>query len=333
MSTENYAKKCSSMFTVARVFALISIVAAHINFPQGEDYILNEVYSVIASIGVIAFLFMSSYYYNPEKFTSLWEILKKKFVTIGIPWLFLGTLAYLYNAVLTGNIGIMKWIAWILGYKTYLYFLTVLFLCFIIFYKTNKIFCICCIPISIISIMLTASGILEPVITFLHITDYLNIFNWIGVFALGQLCKNIEPKSLFIFITRYRFLWIALFLVLAATIIFFDIKTGYFSFVGIYFEIIGALCIFAISSFGIFNIKLFQNIANNSFSIYLIHMPLLGVLDKIYNLNPVIQAISVLLVIAVAHFGLELCRYIICKIKCEKVFFKIFGFRNRSIGG
>ena len=132
METQNYTKNCSVMFTVARVFALISIVAAHIGFTEGTSYLLNKSYSVIASIGVIAFLFMSAYYYNPKKSGALLSgVLKKKIITIGIPWLFLGTLTYLYNAILSGNLNAIEWVKWILGYKTYLYFLTVLFLCFI----------------------------------------------------------------------------------------------------------------------------------------------------------------------------------------------------------
>ena len=97
------------------------------------------------------------------------------------------------------------------------------------------------------------------------------------------------------------------------------------------YEIIGALCIGEISSFEIFNTKLFQSIANNSFAIYLIHMPIIGVLDKVYNLNSVLQVISSLMVITVAHFGLEICRIVICKIKCEKVFYPLLGFRNRNV--
>ena len=103
-----------------------------------------------------------------------------------------------------------------------------------------------------------------------------------------------------------------------AVMIAFGLNDGYFSPLGLCFEIFGALFIFSVSTFKIFNRKLFYSIANNSFSIYLIHLPLIGVLDRVYNLTPVSQAISVFLVILIAHFGLEIARLIVCKTKCKK---------------
>ena len=331
LAEESYLKKCSAMFTVSRAFSLISIVAAHIVFPPSDFDFLNKLYSAVGSIGVVVFLFISAYYYNTQKFSSLLQMLKKKFISIGIPWAVLGTFTYLYNAILSGNLDIIKWLAWLVGYKTYLYFLTILFLCFVIFYRANKTFCYFCIPISLISIMLTAGGILDPVISFLHITDYLNIFNWIGIFAVGQLLKDLDAKRLYTFIFKYRLLWTLLFALSVTAVIIFELKIGYFSFVGIYFEILGALFIFSVSSFKIFSNRLFSSIANNSFSVYLIHLPLIGILDRVYNLSAFSQAISVFLVILVAHFILEFAKLIVVKTKCKKIFYLILGFRDRKV--
>lgn len=331
MNVIDYSKKCSSLFTIARVFALISIVAAHISFPASAPYTLEKIYSLIASIGVIAFLFMSAYYYNPQKFSSLGAVIKTKLVSIGIPWLFLGSITYLYNGILSGTIHPLGLLKWILGYKTYLYFLTILFFCFVIFYKANRLFCVCCIPVTIMSLMLTALGFMDSIIDFLHITNYLNILNWIGIFAFGQLCRTFDTKKIYEFIYKFRLLLILIFILAGAVIFVFDIPTGYFSIIGIYFEIIGVLCIFGVSTFNIFNINLFQNIANNSFAIYLIHMPVIGVIDRIYNINIVTQILSSILVVALAHLALEIFRFVIRKIKCEKLFNPLFGFRNRKL--
>ena len=65
---KNYSIECSKTFTVARVFALVSIVMAHIGFNESCPYVIDKVYSSLASIGVIAFLFMSAYYYNAQNF-------------------------------------------------------------------------------------------------------------------------------------------------------------------------------------------------------------------------------------------------------------------------
>lgn len=325
---KNYEKECSEVFTVSRVFALISIVCAHINF-EGA---VGRAYSILGSIGVIAFLFMSSYYYRPEKFSSFFGMLKNKFISIGVPWIFLGTVVYLYNGMLSNKLSLMSYFKWIIGNGTYLYYLTVLFLCFTIFYKPSKTLNIVSIILTLISLILTAAGVMKPIVEFLHITNYLNIFNWIGIFSLGQLTRSADPKKLFEFFGAVRIYVILTFLLVAVLLVIFKkVEVGYFSYIGIYFELLGVLCIFCVSTWKVFSNKFFVSIANNSFAIYLIHMVLIGVMDRVYNIHTITQIISSLLVIAVAHIGLQICRFIIKKIKAEKFLNPLFGFRNRKI--
>ena len=325
---KNYEKECSKVFTVSRVFALICIVCAHINF----NNTIGRIYNVVASVGVVAFLFMSSYYYRPEKFPNFLGMVKNKLISIGIPWIFLGTVVYLYNGILRKNLSVISYFKWIIGNGTYLYYLTVLVLCFIIFYKPSKVLSIVSIVLTPISLALTAMGSMEPVIEFLHITDYLNIFNWIGIFGLGQLTRSADPKKLFEFFGAVRIYVISIFLLASVLLVVFDkVELGYFSYIGIYFALLGALCIFCLSTWKAFSNKFFVSIANNSFAIYLIHMVLIGIMDRIYNVHILTQIISALLVVAVAHIGLEVCRFLINKAKAEKFLNPIFGFRNRKV--
>ncbi|MBQ7384675.1 MAG: oligosaccharide flippase family protein [Clostridia bacterium] len=329
----DFNKKCSALFTVARAFALISIVCAHITFRTEYSPIIGRVFSIVASVGVIAYLFMSGYYYNTKKFKSFFAMLKAKAVSVVIPWMFLGTVIYLYNSLLGGlAITPLEWFKWIIGYKTYLYFMTVLLLCFMIFYRTNKAILISAIPISLISLMATATGVLDSVVELLHITHYLNIFNWIGIFALGKLISQIEAEKVYKFIRKSRYAVIAIFVLAVVALCVFDgIEVGYFTYIGIYLELLGALFIFAVSSFKIFNLKLIQNIANNSFAIYLIHMAVIGVSGRIINIHPITQIFSSVFIILVCHFALELCRFVIKKLKAEKYLNPLFGFRSRKI--
>lgn len=327
----SYKNECSRVFTVARVFALISIVSAHIKFHDSNHYALSKAYSCMASLGVIAFLFMSSYYYNSEKFGSLIKMLKNKTVSIGLPWVFFGSLTYAYNAILSNNLSLFAYLKWMIGYKTYLYYLTVLIICFIVFYKTNRVVCFYAIIINIVSLMLTAAGVMDPVIKWLHITDYLNIFNWIGIFGAGQLLREVEPEKIYKFFIRTRWICVLLFIIFTGLIFAFDIKTGYFSFVGIWYEIIGMLFIFGISTVRIFSNKLFEYVANDSFAVYLIHMVLIGMFDFVYNLTFVTQLFSNILIIAISVIGLEIGRFIIKVIKLERILNPLFGFRTRKI--
>lgn len=328
----DYSKKCSTMFTIARAFALISIVCAHVTF-RGEASFADRLYSVLGSIGVITYMFMSGYYYSTQKFNSFFAMLKNKAISVGIPWLFLGTVIYVYNSLVGGAaITPLEWFKWVIGYKTYLYYVTVLFICFMLFYKTNKAILIACIPITIISLMATAAGMLDGVIEALHITHYLNIFNWIGIFALGKLLSQDDAKKLYTFILKIRYPIIILFiLATAALCIFNTVRVGYFSYVGIYFEALSALFIFAISTFKIFENKLVEKIANNSFAIYLIHMAVVGLSGKVINIHPITQVLASIFIILVCHFALEFCKFIIKKLKMEKYFNCLFGFRQRKI--
>ena len=198
-----YEKNISSMVTVARVFALISVVCAHITFPETVPEEIRTLYSSLGSVGVIFFFIAAGYYYNPKKYTFI-ALLKNKFISVCLPWLFFGSIYYVYKAILKPgehlSLSFGAYFKWIIGHETFLYFCTILLLCFLIFYRTNKPILISSVVITFISVMLTASGMWKPIIEALHITDYLNIFNWAGFFALGMLLKLIPAHILYNFV-------------------------------------------------------------------------------------------------------------------------------------
>lgn len=327
---KNYKQKISNVITVARVFALVSIVCAHIGFVGETSHFISKLYGLLGSIGVICYLICSAYYYNPKKYTLI-GLLKNKAKSIGLPWLFLGTVGYLYNGVLSKSLSLISYLRWMIGNGSYLYFLTILILCFLIFYRTNNIILYCSIGVSIISLMLTACGVWTTVISALRITNYLNIFNWVGVFALGMLAKQVSEEKLYNFLYKSRFITLALFAIAVILVCIFDIKTGYFSYIGIYFELLGTLAILGASTIRVFENKLFYDISNLSFTIYLIHMMVIGIFDRLYNLNFVLQAAAVFIIIGICYGILFVGRCIIKLIKLEKHLYPLFGFRNRTI--
>ena len=318
---KTFEQKISSTVTVARAFALISIVCAHIGFTENTPYAITKIYSAFASIGVICYLLCSAYYYNPKKYTFV-GLLKNKAITIGLPWIFLGTVGYLYKAIIGRSFSVIEYLKWIIGNGSFLYFLTILILCFLIFYRTNNIILYCAISVNIISLILTATGILVPMISALHITNYLNIFNWIGVFALGMLIKQINPEKLYSFLRKSRFVAIGLFAVAVLLICIFDVKVGYFSYIGIWLELLGTLAILGISTIGILESKLFYDISNLSFTIYLVHMMVIGVFDRVYNLHFILQAVSVFIIIGICYGVLFVGRWLIKLIKLDKYLFR-----------
>lgn len=156
-------KEISSMITVSRAIALISIVSAHIFFSAGTPVLISNFYNKIASIGVIAYIIVSGYLYSPEHYGSFGKMLVKKLKSLGIPWLFLGTVGYLYNGILSKNISALSYFKFIIGNGSYLYFMTVLFLCFVAgYFIKSKALKVMLIFVNILSLELTAGGGTEP---------------------------------------------------------------------------------------------------------------------------------------------------------------------------
>lgn len=326
----DFNKKLSNTFVVARVFALISIVSAHLYFTNAP-YAVEKVYSSIGSIGVLAFMIMAAYFYNTQKYSSMLHMLRNKLYTVGLPWLFLGSVSYIYNALLSRRFSVMAYLNWMIGNGSYLYYLTVLFLLFIIFYRTNTAILISAMAVSVVSLMLTAAGAWDPVIEFLHITNYLNVLNWVGIFALGILMKRVAPEKLFAFFRKTRWIFVVLFLVAVVVICLLDIPTGYFSYVGIWLELLGVFAIFGVSTLPALSNRLFADLSNMSFAIYLIHMMVIGVFDVVFNLNLITQILAVFIVIGISYGALLVCRWLIKTIKLDRVLNPFFGFRAIKI--
>lgn len=326
----DFNKKLSNTFIVSRVFALISIVSAHLYFTKAP-YAVEKVYSSIGSIGVVAFVIMAAYFYNTQKYTSIWHMLSNKLYTVGLPWLFLGSVSYIYNALLSRKFSVMAYLNWMIGNGSYLYYLTVLLLLFVIFYRTNTAILISSMVVTLVSLMLTAVGVWDPIIKFLHITNYLNVLNWVGIFALGILMKRIAPEKLFAFFRKSRWIFAVAFLVAVVVICLLDIPTGYFSYIGIWLELLGVLAIFGVSTIPVLSNRLFADISNMSFTIYLIHMMVIGVFDSVFNVNVITQILAVFIVICICYVSLSICRWLIKKVKIERLVNPLFGFRNVAI--
>ena len=328
-NTKKYQLTISNIFTTARIYALISIVCAHIYF---ADSVVSAVFSRVGTVGVITFLMMSGFFYRPKKFKSFSAMIKKKLLTVVIPWIILGTLTWLYNFLLSNNTSnwFIRYFKWIIGNGSYLYYLTVLFVCFLIFYKHNKITLIIVIMLNIVSIILTAMGLLNNILMLIGINNYLNLFNWIGFFSLGILLQDIKEKQILAFLHRTRFVFIILFnAVLVTLVIFSTIKVTYFSFIAIPFELLGVLAIMGVSTFNLTKIKCFRIISNYSFTIYLIHMVVMGILDVFFEINIILTILSPVLIIIACSLILWSVLFVAKKIKLEKFARLILGIRDR----
>lgn len=325
----NYTGSISGVFSTARIFFLVSIVSAHLYFPETFSSIAL---SRLGTIGVVGFLVMAGYFYRPEKFGSFFVMLKKKATSIGVPWFAMGTITWLYTAIVNPDRrSIIELFKWISGNGTFLYYMPVLIFCFIVFYKYNKTTLVLAGMLNIVSVMLTATGLIEPVIDSLQITNYLNVFNWLGFFAVGMFLQELKEEKLLQFFTKNRIIFLILFGVCYVfSLVFSDVELDYFSYLAIPFEAIGVLAGFSASTFNFADNKLFSKLSASSFTIYLLHMIFIGLLDGFLAGFAVLRLLSPLIIIAISFACLMIGFGISKRLKLDRLYCLLTGLRLKS---
>ena len=327
----NGTNKVSSVFNISRLIAIISVITAHTSFNINNPLLYNLI-KRFSSIGVVVFIIVSGYYFNPQKYKTIGKFMKSKITTIILPWGFLGTLVFLESKIVMAEpIGISGWLKFMIGHNSYLYYLTVLMICYLIYFypvKHNKITITVIISflITIMSQQLTAWGILD--IKKIYLTDYLNIFNWVGYFGLGLWLKNIGVYKLLTLFKKYIIAIIALWMGIFIMAYYLDNTTGYFSLFAIPLQVLGAIIVFGISSFDVLNCKLTRYISKISFCVYLLHMAVVPVVYKFIGNIYFIKLLVPLATLAVLSVMLLFFGKIARRLKMEKVFYKLSGIRG-----
>lgn len=327
--------RLSTTISVARALALVSIVSAHALFVSQTPQAFVSFYSKLGTVGVAAYFMISGFLYFPKNYAGFGKMLKNKARSIGIPWLVLGSVGYLYNAFGNKSFSAAAYLEFMLGKNSYLYFLTMLFFCFVVCYFVNsKLVLLAFAALSVLSLELTAFGVLQPVIAALHITNYLNIFNWLGFFAFGRLVQTINADRIFQFLKTTRVAFLALFVVLLVVFLITGVNTTYFSFVGWGYELIGAMAIFGAATYPALNNRVFKKVSNDSFSVYLIHLMVISLLNKacfkLFSLFPPLQLIQNLLVIAVSVLLIELALLLARALKLNRLAGAVFAVKTQQ---
>lgn len=314
----------SSAFSMSRIIAIIAVVSAHINI--SEYPILNCAYGNIGICGVAAFLIISGYYYKKYSFRTF---LHKKMYSIVIPWIFLGTVVYIFAALVNRNpISIVQWLLWIVGYKTYLYYVVIILLCYVVFYLSCPAFDIMAVCTTCISLCFTQSGLLEPYLHFLGITNYLNVFNWVGFFAIGRILHRVPEQKLTVMLEKTRNLAVIVWLFVFSVLLFKNTILTYFSLSGALFSILSAWTIFSVSTIGCLQRLPIKTLSGITYSIYLLHMMFVGIVEKmcfVYVTSAVVTNIAVVIVTA---FVLGTGYLVSYKLKISRVYVMLVGMRT-----
>ena len=111
---------------------------------------------------------------------------------------------------------------------------------------------------------------------------------------------------------------------------FSEIKLDYFSYLAIPFEAIGVLAVFSVSTFQLTDKNIFSELSASSFTIYLIHMIFIGLLDGYLARFVVLRLLSPIIIIVISFGILMLGLFVSKKLKLGKVYCLLTGLRLKS---
>ena len=314
----NLSKQKSNAFYVARAFAIFSVICAHMSF--GKEYVVPEIIrGCISEIGVCVFFLVSGFFYQRKSGDTV-DFWKKKFIGIIIPWFFISTLVFLVSAVLLHALDftVFSFIKNFLGIGTHFWYMTVLIITFILFkFITKKWQYITCMTISVISVY--TSAIVLAVYSS-RINQFLNVFNWIGFFALGIILRETDAINTVLNLNKKIVLLFSSGLCMVVCIciqILTDIPTNsYISLTSLPFELSGIVFVLVLSDI-LCNNRVLADIGKKSFFIYLTQIQFVGFINTrlpyntvFFILRPIISLIicyilSVLFVKALKFLKLE----------------------------
>ena len=238
---ENSSKIRNAQFDSAKGFAILSVICAHIS---SNHYFVNRLFSSFGLLGVGCFLFLAGYFFYGSINII---VLKKKIKMIVIPWLMCSSFTYFLSILISPNsFNIISYISWVFGIGTWYYFVPVLFGCYVIFSISNSNWwSFFLIIINIICINLTMKGYISDIGI---LTKYINVFNWVGYFAIGMICKKFDLISKFNSSRLLKLFSVFFCFIMLILNVFLNINISYWGELSIITIISGVFTFLAISS-------------------------------------------------------------------------------------
>lgn len=317
-------KKTSDTLYVIKSFAVLFVVVAHMSFitPNyvGRFLIADSIRNSLSIIGVPIFFIVSGFFYKRVKGDTK-KFWKKKVKALIIPWFLFGIITFVLSALISGAYDNfpLRLIKWTLGIGSWFWYMPVQLALFVLFKFIKKDASLyISIIISIVSVMLTAFGIIPQV----PISQYFNIFNWVGFFALGILINrhNMLEKLINVPVFIISFFVIVLSVILMVN--FNDKAISYTNYYSLLIELSGFLFCLNIS-YALSNIKLLKDIGEKSFFIYLVHMQIAGFINSRLPYNAVFFILRPFVALAIVYIGAKITELIFSKLKISKLNFLI----------
>lgn len=306
-------KKQNNFLWILKGMAIVCVIFAHCENRVSAcraDEILDLVRDNIGTIGVPLFFVISGYLYNNNR--PFLQFIQNK-VKLIYPWLFWGTIVWLYE-VLRKGFDYANIVEWLLGIGTYLWFMPTIFLFWILFYYVRKDgwkkFVLA------LSIMLHLLIYEFPVLSILGQVPILNnVFCQMIFFTVGMNLRDKElnriPKWLQVIGTA---------ICLIIPLYFNEGNMRYHSKLFPLFALAGCVvCVYLAKMISKSKIsKLFIWFGERSFLIYMIHMPIVGIISNLFSRSAILLLLVLLqpvLVSIIVYVGVNVLEWLCKKMK------------------
>lgn len=337
------AKDVNNTFYVLRFFAILAVVMAHSVYTLIPNDTVVKVFNSFGRCGVIIFFIISGYYFRKEKYENVLQLLKAKLKTIVIPWIIWGLAIYCTRFTSTDLYFNLKEIMlWLLGFGTYLYFLTIyiLLLCIFQILPKKNVIQVILLICTLINVYLVAGNVgpysvlestnVRPEL--IYLLTYLNIFNWIGFFTLGLLLRKInlfENKNLWAF--KYKkIIKIIINIIILFLLIYMILNekgNTYWTNYSIWIEMSFFVILFQVSKF-LKDVRYIQEIGKVTMPIYLIHFLIEGfIFNKVLPESIIMGLIRPLISVLVVYWLLQFGLYISKRMHLQRLYATFLGLK------
>lgn len=255
------------LFDSAKGFFILCVVIAHTTIDINafnNNQILYNLWQIIGTFGVGGFYIISGYFnYQSKKLTL------KRITKIIVPWLISSILTFIALIIFNNDsFRITDFFLFFIGYKSFYYFLTILIILEALLWLIPNKFNLYIPIVSLLSILFTQ-------LKFIPHLDcvYLNPFNWILFYWFGQYIHikgyKFEKVKNYIFIIT---MFLLIFCIIVESIVYFTVQNTVL-------EI--CITILVLRYFKIKRSLIMQKIGNLSFTIYLYHIPIISLLNRV----------------------------------------------------
>lgn len=284
MGNIRITKDQSNTIYVMKAIAIFSVICAHSHstpYTDSLNIFSSNLLALFGLGGVSLFFTISGFFFQSFSGT-FYELIKKKIGAIIIPWIVTGSAVYLYTSLRKHSFNVLGWIKNLLGSGSYLWFLSVLLVLYLLFFALGRYKCFLIVApvISVCSFFFN-----ERLYKYIYSWggDYLNVINWLFFFWIGYIIGKynlfdkltlINKKLSFLFMVGYA----VLFIIVLFTNIDMNYRTPLYIIYALFFILFSTAL-----SYWLCKIRIIQQIGRHSFSIYLLHMPFVGLVVNLGN--------------------------------------------------